>query len=63
MESVAIVFTVFCVAPMLLIAFGYWLGKGMPGSPVVIMRREDIDRRQASGASRAASRVSLEHVE
>ena len=62
MGSVAIVFGVFCVAPMLLIAFGYWLGKGMPGSPIVIARREVLEQR-SGGASRAASRVSLEHVE
>lgn len=30
----------FCLGPLLLIAFGYWLGAGAPGWPWSVVRRD-----------------------
>lgn len=61
MEQIAIVLGVFCVAPMGLISFGYWIGIGMPGSPFVITRRKPT----GATAQRASvpTRVDASYVE
>jgi len=33
----------FCFGPLFLIAFGYWLGKGSPGWPWAVIRRDGYD--------------------
>lgn len=42
METSTIILMVagnFCVFPLLVFAVGVWVGRGMPGSPVVLQRR------------------------
>jgi len=36
----------FCIFPLLVFAIGVWVGHGMPGSPVVLMRRNAHDTPQ-----------------
>lgn len=30
----------FCLGPLVLMAFGFWLGRGAPGFPVKLVRRD-----------------------
>lgn len=32
----------FCIFPLLVFAIGVWVGRGMPGSPVVLTRRNEV---------------------
>lgn len=40
MEILAVI-GIMCFVPLLLVAFGYWLGRGAPGWPWAVVRRDD----------------------
>ena len=42
MRELGLVFSFFCLWPLLLIIFGYWLGKGAPGWPWKMVRRDKV---------------------
>lgn len=39
MEILAVI-GIMCFIPLLLVAFGYWLGRGAPGWPWAVVRRD-----------------------
>lgn len=39
MEFTAVI-GIMCIVPLLLVAFGYWLGRGSPGWPWALVRRD-----------------------
>jgi hypothetical protein len=45
MEFILIIGT-FCIVPLLLISFGYWLGLGAPGWPWAVVKRDSPGRSQ-----------------
>jgi len=40
MEQFAFITGFFCLGPLALVAFGFWLGKGAPGFPWKLTRRD-----------------------
>lgn len=41
--------TVMCFVPFGILVFGYWLGRGAPGWPWALVRREPESQQQANG--------------
>jgi hypothetical protein len=59
MEILAVL-TILCFAPFAILVFGYWLGRGAPGWPWALVRREP---EQPGGAYSNGRKVYYEQEE